>query len=537
MSVKADSKTIYIDASNVNDPYEDGSAEHPFDSIQEGVVAARSGDTILVASGVYYESVQIQKSSISLVGEKDNTIIDGNGTGFGIRVFQFSPAYTEYVSITGFIIRNGVKGITLSRSRYIHLKDNSMIGNMYNFGDYTLQIHDIDTSNTVDGKPIYYWVNQHDKRVPADAGYVALVDSTNIIVKDLNLTNNVQGLLLKNTTGSFIENVYVLNNWDGICLDRWSNNNTIICNTVSNNLFLGIYLSTSSGNLVANNTVLNNEYGLFFDSRVFILVEDNEKGLLDSNIVRDNIVRDNTVSNNNFGVYLIESEDNVFYHNNFVNNTYQVRSVDSTNKWDCGGEGNYWSDYKGEDLNDDGIGNTAYVIDENNQDNNPLMGLLSDFCVTWQEETYHVSTISNFTVSDFCFSQPDKMISFNASSLDGTSGFCRVTIPNILLDGPYTLVLDGLPPVNLIERSNGTHCFLYFTYDHNIRSVKIKGTSVISEFSSLLLIFFFVALIVGVTLVALTKRKRFMGKPVLISQKFATSLMVDQRAWFLKSLI
>jgi len=509
MLVKADSKTIYVDACNVNDPYENGSAEHPFDSIQEGVDAAGSGDTIQVASGVYYESVQIRKSSISLVGEKGNTIIDGNGTRIGIRVFQFSPAYTEYVSISGFIVRNGVKGITLSRSRYIRLRDNSMIGNMYNFGDYTLQIHDIDTSNTVDGKPIYYWVNQHDKQVPADAGYVALVDSTNIIVKDLNLTNNVQGLLLKNTTGSLIENVYVSNNWDGICLDRWSNNNTIIHNTVSSNLFMGIYLSTSSGNMVANNTVLNNEYGLLFDSRVWIHVEDS---VLNSNVVRDNIVRDNTVSNNNFGAYLIESEDNFFYHNNFVNNTCQVRSVDSTSKWDYGAEGNYWSDYKGEDLNNDGVGDAPYVIDEDNQDNHPLIGLSSDFCVTWQQETYHVSTISNSTVSNFRFSQPDKMISFNVSSPDGTSGFCRVTIPNMVLGGPYTLVLDGLPPVNLTERSNGTHCFLYFTYDHNIRSVKIEGASVIPEFSSLLLMFFLASVTVIVTLVVLAKRKRLIGK-------------------------
>ena len=39
--------------------------------------------------------------------------------------------------------------------------------------------------------------------------------------------------------------------------------------------------------------------------------------------------------------------------------------------------GNYWIDYNGLDSNGDGIGDTPYIIDENNQDNNPLMTLAS----------------------------------------------------------------------------------------------------------------------------------------------------------------
>jgi hypothetical protein len=128
---------------------------------------------------VYYEGVDIDKSFFSLVGQKGSTIIDGNGTGLvGIHVFHVATDYTENVSISGFTVRNFANGITLSRSIYVRLRDDSMMNNTYNFGDETLQVHDIDTSNTVDGKPIYFWVNQRDKQVPADAGFVALVDST-----------------------------------------------------------------------------------------------------------------------------------------------------------------------------------------------------------------------------------------------------------------------------------------------------------------------------------------------------------------------
>jgi len=76
----------------------------------------------------------------------------------------------------------------------------------------------------------------------------------------------------------------------------------------------------------------------------------------------------------------------LFYHNNFVNNTQEV-SLATPNlnlTWDDGypSGGNYWSDYNGTDKfsgpfqnesGSDGIGDTPYVIDENNRDNYPFM--------------------------------------------------------------------------------------------------------------------------------------------------------------------
>ena len=41
--------------------------------------------------------------------------------------------------------------------------------------------------------------------------------------------------------------------------------------------------------------------------------------------------------------------------------------------WDDGRDGNYWSDYNGTDVNGDGIGDTAYVFDVQNEDRYPLM--------------------------------------------------------------------------------------------------------------------------------------------------------------------
>lgn len=66
-----------------------------------------------------------------------------------------------------------------------------------------------------------------------------------------------------------------------------------------------------------------------------------------------------------------------FYHNNFIDNLYQVSTIFSDSYsmqcFDNSGEGNYWSDYKGKDENGDGVGDTPYVIDENRSDRYPLM--------------------------------------------------------------------------------------------------------------------------------------------------------------------
>jgi parallel beta-helix repeat protein len=98
----------------------------------------------------------------------------------------------------------------------------------------------------------------------------------------------------------------------------------------------------------------------------------------------NNTIFGNTLINNRDGVALVSSSNNYIYHNNFVNNTNQFLVDGSPNFWDDGypSGGNYWSDYFGMDLysgpyqnetGSDGIGDTPYVIDENNIDHYPLM--------------------------------------------------------------------------------------------------------------------------------------------------------------------
>jgi hypothetical protein len=96
-----------------------------YPTIQQGLNAAQSGDTVLVATGTYPENISWPYTDgILLTSEMgaDSTIIDGNGAG---RVIDFpGTSFSRNTKITGFTIQNGAAekgaGIFLEGSPYLH---------------------------------------------------------------------------------------------------------------------------------------------------------------------------------------------------------------------------------------------------------------------------------------------------------------------------------------------------------------------------------------------------------------------------------
>ena len=127
------------------------------------------------------------------------------------------------------------------------LRGNSILDNTYNFGvcasDTWRHNQDIDTSNTIDGEPIYYLMDKVDITIDgatSDVGYIGLISCYNVSVRNLNISQNYQGLMLVNTTNSMVENCDTSNNGDGIYL-YYSSNNDISNSKVSANT-CGIHL-------------------------------------------------------------------------------------------------------------------------------------------------------------------------------------------------------------------------------------------------------------------------------------------------------
>jgi parallel beta-helix repeat protein len=248
-------------------------------------------------------------SGIFLRYANKNNVLSNNCLNNGEGIFVEGSSRNNNVS-NNVCSNNEGSGITLWYSENNKLKGNIMVCNGIFIVGASLShyLHEIDESNTVNGKSVYYWKDVEGGRIPNDAGEVILVNCKNVLVENQNLDNSSIGI--EAAFSSFI--------------------------TIKNNTFSdtssGIDLEYSDNNSILNN-VLNK-------SRIILWYSN-----------------DNTISNNACPpVRLRYSDNNVIYLNNLM---YAFVDPDSTNTWNSPEEitytydgnthtnylGNYWSDY------------------------------------------------------------------------------------------------------------------------------------------------------------------------------------------------
>jgi len=484
LTAKANPLVIYVDGNNITGPW-DGTPEHPYQNITSGLTYASQGDTIFVYNGTYYEHLIITKP-VSLQGQnKHGTIIDGNQTGDVIEITANNVNITEFTiqnsgstsgesgidvygssgnNINHNIIKDNYNGIFLYDSNSNTLTNNSISNNYYGIS--------LSASNT-------NTITENNASSNTDTG-IRISDSSNDTVLGNSVSKNDIGIVLvASSNNTFTGNDISLNNYYGIYLFS-SANNIFSGNNVSSNKDFGIWLSQSTKNLVADNIFSNDKFGIYVTNSTNNTFTKNSVYTNIQHGIRLDYSTDTLISGNDilknwiYGILIYYSSNNTIFHNNFINNTGSLTNINSTNSLDNGIEGNYWSDYNGTDEDQNGIGNSSYIIDENNQDNHPLMGIFSDFTVTYEKDTYHVSTICNSTISQFQFNETLKMLKFNITGANNTKGFCRIQIPEQLTNRPHIVLVDD-EQVNatLLPPSNITHTFLYFAYNHSTREVKI----------------------------------------------------------------
>jgi parallel beta-helix repeat protein len=245
--------------------YVGGSGPGNYTMIQDAVDNATDNDTVFVYddSSPYYESVVINKTSISLIGEdKNTTVIDGSKT-MGSAVI----IYVDNVKIAGLMMINGWAGI------YMNSQFNTIIGNNICFNEYSGIYFEDGSSNVIAGNTIYKngnfgvflefvsTVDIIDNVISSNEDGIGIFDS-----HDINLIDNV--IFSNNDTGA---NIYATH----IC--------TITGNIISNNSKEGMLISMSSDNLIRRNTFQNNFL-------CFLI------GLGNNNSIEENNFIDNTIN-------------------------------------------------------------------------------------------------------------------------------------------------------------------------------------------------------------------------------------------------
>ena len=248
------------------------------------------------------------------------------------------------------LLNNTLTSIGLWKCGINFFRRNNMTSEQHNLViwgyDLTNFMQDMDDSNTANDKTLYYLTNRHNLLIEPsnypDLGYIAIVNCTNIVIKDFNLTSNRDGMLLACSTNCTLMNITIGDNRGPLIYGGFPL------------IYGGLMFFESNKNTIVNTKICNNSYG----------------------------------------VCLYNSDWNVFYHNSFTHNDRHIVSdfysiflntssgYFSVSTWDNGFEGNYWSDYSDVDLyngpgqnlpGSDGIGDTPYVIDSNNVDHYPLM--------------------------------------------------------------------------------------------------------------------------------------------------------------------
>jgi len=139
-----------------------------------------------------------------------NNISDNRETGIELYNSPGNSFYANIIACNGLRAIYGGYGINFMWSSGNILRNNNFTGNKYNLFLYGSEIQDIDESNTINGKPIYYLVNRRNMEVPSNAGFIALINCENITVREAQLESNSFGILLNKTSNSKIINNYIM---------------------------------------------------------------------------------------------------------------------------------------------------------------------------------------------------------------------------------------------------------------------------------------------------------------------------------------
>ncbi|MDO8494153.1 MAG: nitrous oxide reductase family maturation protein NosD [Deltaproteobacteria bacterium] len=328
----------------------------PISSVQEAVAMANAGDTIEVASGHYPEGLVLIDKPLKLTGEGKPVIDGGNQE----HVFYVRA---DDVTIDGFVIQNSGKsyiseyaGIRAEESKNCHFTNNTFLNNTYSV--YLAKVENClieknemtgNAKNEVmGGNGVHLWysnkiaVRENAIRYHRDGIYIEF--SGNSLFANNRSEKNIRyGMhFMYSNQNKYLNNIFS-ENQTGVAV-MYSKNIEMTGNRFEKswgNSCYGLLIKTISDSVIANNVFYADTIGLFAD---------------DSN---RNRIEGNLFEANGWAVNMLGStEENTFVGNDFINNYFDFATNSKTplNRL----ESNYWSSYRGYDLNHDGLGDVAF---------------------------------------------------------------------------------------------------------------------------------------------------------------------------------
>lgn len=330
--------------------------DEPISSLRQGIKAAKNGDTVLLNKGVYKEGNIIIDKAIYLIGieapvldgDNKNEILTLTGKNIVVRGIHFANAgyssMNDYAAlkiidatnilIEGNSISNASFAVHIANSTYSVVRSNTIKGT--------------NKSEHLSGNGIHLWkcghmtIEGNSIQGHRDGIYLEFVTQSTIR-KNKSEKNIRYGLhFMFSHENAYLGNIFH-NNGAGVAV-MYSKNVRM-----ENNVFDKNWGPSAYGILLKDITDSHIENNKFIQNTVAIHMEGSSRIE----------IRRNVFDGNGWALKVQAScDDNVFHHNNFYGNSFDIATNGSKtlNKF----YNNYWDKYDGYDMNKDGIGDVPY---------------------------------------------------------------------------------------------------------------------------------------------------------------------------------
>ncbi|MEN8213714.1 MAG: nitrous oxide reductase family maturation protein NosD [Pseudomonadota bacterium] len=335
-------------------------AQYP--PFQELVDAVKEGETLTPPPGTYAGPVVIDKP-ITIDGNNQVTI-DGGGKGTVILLDTDGATLKNLHLTNSGESHNDLDSGVQIRGKFNVVKDNIIDDCLFGV-DLQQSEHNIVRRNTISSKTSFGLGQRGDSVRLWYSFYNKITDNDITGVRDMVVWYSADNTISGNTTSDSRYSLHFM----------YSRYNKVENNSYYNNA-VGIFLMYSDGIVLRNNSIAHaagaTGIGIGFKETSDLVLEGNRVLYCASGLYIDvspfqpdttNRFSDNLIAYNGIGVrFLNDWTGNIFKHNQFIGNLTQVMvsggKSANRNVW----EGNYWSDYEGFDLDEDGVGDKPYEL-------------------------------------------------------------------------------------------------------------------------------------------------------------------------------